>query len=271
MKRFLRVLLPILALVIMCSTMFFACSKTIAPQEGIEMLKAACQKTLEAKQYYVRCSEGTKEYTLNVWPDKAETEYNDLMCKFVETDNSNILQPINNVYYFTSSLPASVKKEKNATLDQFKTAYFYTEEKDNKYTTNMTFDEFLALDHVKNYTVEAIVNSIINIEENNCTVLSIVKTGNVTEYLLKLNEKISIDPNSKDLFEECKKNEKLGISIRTTDGLLSKVSVTQLTDKNEIDDNAIPVFSNFISYVGPNLKFFGENSMPHYDEWTCAD
>lgn len=271
MKKFIKVLLPILAIVIMCTSLFMGCSKKIETKEGIAMLKTACENTLKAKQYYVRCAENSKEITLNVWPDKAETEYSDLMCKFVIADNSNILQSVNTIYYFGSSLPASVKKEKNATLDQFKTAYFYTEEKDNKYTTNMTFDEFLALDHVKNYTVEAIVNSIINIEENNCTVLSIVKTGNVTEYLLKLNEKISIDPNSKDLFEECKKNEKLGISIRTTDGLLSKVSVTQLTDKNEIDDNAIPVFSNYISYVGPNLKFFGENSMPHYDEWTCAD
>ena len=46
MKKNLKVLVPILAIVIMCSTIFFACSKTIAPQEGIEMLKAACQKTL---------------------------------------------------------------------------------------------------------------------------------------------------------------------------------------------------------------------------------
>ena len=275
MKRFLRVLLPILAIVIMCSTIFFACSKTIAPQEGIEMLKAACQKTLEAKQYYVRCSEGTKEYTLNVWPDKAETEYNDLMCKFVETDNSNILQPINNVYYFTSSLPASVKKEKNATLDQFKTAYFYTEKENdkyvNKYTTNMTFEEFLASEHVKQYTVNAIVNSIININENNANIISIVKVGNVTEYILKLKESISVDPNAKDLYEECKKNEKYGICIRITDGLISKVSITPLTNKNEIDNNEIPLFSHYISYVGPNLTFFGENAVPHYDEWKCVD
>ena len=280
MKKNLKLVLAILTISILTATLFIGCSAKLTNEDAYAPLKSACEKTLNANQYYSRLLEGNYEYYLNIWPDKEKTaDINETMCKFTIADYSNILQTKYSYSYYGSSLPASVKKEKNAQISDYKTYYFFQKEveKDGKKEIQMfkndtvTYEQYLAMDKIKNITKEAIVDTVSGINETNSTMVSVVKTGKAVEYVLKVNAKCNTLDSSKDLYACLSNDDSLGVIIRVLDGKLAKISVTKLTSNGNVDENSTAVFSYFISYVGPNLKYFGESAMPHYDEYETAE
>lgn len=284
MKKILISVICIMVVVVSVFS-FTACSKALTQDETYALISKAVDfstnKLADNEQYYVRhlkydAARKTvvDERFINVWPDdKSTSDIDEFRSHYYKVDSSDLKETKYFNKFFGASLPTTEKKTKNPTADKYK-IYLYDEVvTDGKPTgeyvkTAMTKAEYLAQDYIKDITATYAIDLIRNISAENTEFLSATQTGHITEIVLKLKQDIrtaeQVAANYINLYEYQKESD--GLMIRVLDNKVDAVAIVGV-NKNKVDDNVNVAVAYYVTYVGPNLKYFGVgNRMPNWDE-----